>query len=227
MSIVEKTLHEEKLDALALSYEKEGFAILKEPVAEDLPFDLDGYRPDLIASKGNSGIIVEIKTSAERISVDRFQWIAQEISNHPGWRFMLVTLDDVDAQRIPTTATDLPTWPQLMDKLRQVELMVKSGVYEPALLYLWGIFEAALRKRAIQQNIPVERLPSPMLLNHMYSQGEISIEQIDSFQQLMEKRNRIAHGGNEVVEAKFATAIVSAVAGLLTEWSFAETGLAV
>ncbi len=227
MNMLEKTLHEEKLDALALSYENEGFAILKEPAPEDLPFHLDGYRPDLIASKGNSGIIVEIKTSAERISVDRFQSIAQEISSHPGWRFMLVTLDDVDAERIPTTASDLPTWSQLLEKLKQVELMVQSGVFEPALLYLWGIFEAALRKRAIQQNIPVERLPSAILLNHMYSQGEISVDQIDFFQQLMHKRNRIAHGGNEVIDVNFAASIVNAVAGLLTEWSFAETGLAV
>jgi hypothetical protein len=174
----------EKLDALALDYESRGFSIWKEPAKDDLPFDLDGYMPDLVARNGDTGVIIEVKPSAQRISVDRFQAIAQEIAGHPGWRFILVTLDDVDSSTIPTTNAELPTWPQLMDKLGQVELMVNNRVLEPALLYLWSIFEAALRKRAIHQNIPIERLPPGVLLNHMYSQGEVSVYRLDHFREL-------------------------------------------
>jgi hypothetical protein len=220
-----KSKRAEKLDALALDYEKRGFAIWKEPARDDLPFDLDGYTPDLVARNGDSGVIIEIKPSAGRLSIDRFQSIAQEIASHPGWRFILVTLDDVDSSTIPTTTAELPTWEQLMDKIGQVELMVNNRVLEPALLYLWSIFEAALRKRAIQQNIPIERLPPHVLLNHMYSQGEVSVYQLDTFRELLKKRDRIVHGANEPTELNVAAELLEAVKALVTEWCDAQSAV--
>ncbi len=225
MNISTKSKQAQKLEALALDYESRGFAIWKEPTRADLPFDLDGYMPDLVARNGDSGVIIEIKPSAERLSIDRFQSIAQEIASHPGWRFILVTLDDVDSSAIPTTTAELPTWEQLMGKLDQVESMVNNRVLEPALLYLWTIFEAALRKRAIQQNIPIERLPPSVLLNHMYSQGEVSVDQIDSFHELMKKRDRILHGANEATDLNLAGELVEAVKELVTEWRDAQSAL--
>ncbi len=214
-----KSMHDEKLDSLAFSYGRDGFDVLKEPKVEQLPFDLGGYRPDLIATKGETRLIVEIKTSSSGISIDRFQSIAEEISKHSGWRFLLVTLDDVDISKIPTTNGDLPTWSQLINKIKQVELMLGNGEIEPATLYLWSIFESALRKQAIAQNIPVERLPAAKLLNHMYTQGEISVDQVDALHELMRKRNRIAHGANEAVDAPTISALTAGIKSLVTEWT--------
>lgn len=223
MKTSDKTMLDEKLEALASTYANDGYVVLKEPGAEHLPFDLDGYTPDLIATKGNSGLIVEVKTQAARVSVDRFQLIAQEIAKHPGWRFVLVTLDDVDLGMIPTTTVELPTWPQLMGKLKQVDALVENGVLEGALLYLSSIVQAALRLRALDQHIPIERLPSATLLNHMYSQGEVSVSQIDFFRVLMTKSSRIAHGANEVIEPALAHALLDAVRELLADWAEVTT----
>ncbi len=192
--------------------------MLREPSPKELPFDLGGYRPDLLATKGDTGLIIEVKTSASRISVDRFLSLAWEISTHPGWRFLLVTLEDVDSSWTPTTSHELPAWPQLETKLRQARALIAEGAIEPALLYLWSIFEAALRKRAIEQNIPVERLPAAMLLNHMYSQGEVSVNDIDLLREFMLKRNRIAHGGNESIDLTWVTQIVESVNRLMAGW---------
>lgn len=214
--------HDEKIESLATTYEKEGFAVIKEPASNELPFDLDGYIPDLVISKGDAGMIIEVKTSASCISVDRYQSIAQDISKHPGWRFMLVTLEDVDSENIPTDSNDLPTWAQLVTKLQKARGLFEEGDYEPASLYLWSIFEAALRKRAISQNIPVERLPASKLLNHMYSQGEISVEDIDVFSEFLVRHNRIAHGISESIDSAMIDPMLQSVNKLLKEWEMED-----
>jgi hypothetical protein len=213
-----KTARDEKIDSLAATYEQQGFTVLREPSRDQLPFDLENYQPGLIAQRGETGLIIEVKTTTSRISVDRFQALAQEISRHPGWRFLLVTLEDVESFGVPTTAPELATWPQLMAKLRQTESLMAEGVLEPALLYLWSIFEAALRRRAIDQNIPVERFPAPRLLNHLYSQGEISVKEIDLFQEFGRKRNYFAHGANEAIDLAWMTRVFDAVNRLVDDW---------
>lgn len=218
MNNIAKTAQDEKINSLASDYAQQGFTVFKDPSSNEIPFDLGGYRPDLMATRGGSGLIIEVKTKASRISVDRLQSLAQEISRHPGWRFLLVTLEDVDSSRIPTTSNELPTWPQLATKLQQAQNLIAEGAFDPAMLYLWSIFEAALRKQAIAQSIPVERLPAAMLLNHMYSQGEISVDDFDLFLEFMSKRNRIAHGANESIDPALAASVFQSVNRLLAEW---------
>ena len=49
------------------------------------------------------------------------------------------------------------------------------GETEAAFLSLWGVLEAALRRRALQMSIPIERFPTLSLINQLYSQGELSL----------------------------------------------------
>lgn len=218
-----KVAHDEKISSLATTYAKQGFTVLREPSSSELPFDLGDYKPDLLATRGETGLIVEVKTTASPISVDRLQSLAQEISRHPGWRFLLVTLEDVDSSKIPTTSSELPAWPQLVRKMQQVQALIAEGALEPAALYLWSILEAALRKRAIAQSIPVERLPTAMLLNHMYSQGEVSVDDVDLFREFMNKRNRIAHGANEPIDPALVAPAFQSVNRLLVDWAAQES----
>ena len=211
-------LHGNTLDTLAATYEQRGYSVLKDPSPDQVPFDLDGYRPDLVAVKGDSHLIVEVKTSAARISVDRLQSLAQEISRHPGWRFLLVTLDDVDVEAIPASENELPNWLQLEEKLSQAKSLVNQGAVEPALLYLWSIFESALRMRAIARSIPVERLPADMLLKHLYSQGEVPVDDIDFYQEFMSKRNRLTHGAQEKLDQGLLRTLISKLEHLFAEW---------
>lgn len=219
MNTSTKTEHEEKIDSLARDYLQQGFSVIKEPSADAIPFDLGGYIPDLIATKGSLNLIIEVKTKASRVSIDKFQSLAQEIALHDGWRFLLVTLDDVDSSKIPSANDELPTWHELDHKLQQAQSLIAEGALEPAVLYLWSIFEAALRKRAIAQRIPVERLPAPMLIKHMYSQGEVSVNDIDQIREFMDKRNRVAHGANEAVDPHELSLVFQTVNRILTEWS--------
>lgn len=226
MNTSAELMYGDMVDSLTSKYAGEGFAMTRSPTANDLPFDLDGYQPDLLAKKAHGGLIIAIKTRARGLSVDRFRSIAQTVAAHPGWQFLLATLDDVDVWNIPTTASELPSWSELIDKHRQVRRLVNAGELEPAVLYLWSILEATLRKRALQQCIPLERLPARMLLDHMVSQGEVPVGQIDLLRDLMQRRNRLAHGGMETVAPIALHQAVETIDGLLQEWSAPETNLA-
>ncbi|ATQ76043.1 hypothetical protein CR152_16985 [Massilia violaceinigra] len=138
MNTAANTFYEDRLETLASAYANDGYAVVKHPAAEQLPFDLFGYVPDLLAIKGDSGLIVEARTSAACTSVDHFHAIAQEIAEHPGWRFVLVTVDDADVANLPDRAGDLPTWAQLIEKLNQVDALVDDGALEPA-YSTWGV----------------------------------------------------------------------------------------
>ncbi len=220
MNAFEKSLYDDRLDALASAYANDGYVVVIHPEANQLPFDLFGYVPDLIAAKDDGGLLVEVRTSAACTSVDHFRSIAEEIADHPGWRFVMVTVDDAEAANIPNHDSDLPTWPELIDKLKLVDALMDEGMLEPGILYLCSVFEGALRKRAIDQHIPIERFPPAMLLDHMYSQGEVSVNEIDTFHELMKIGKWLSHGANATVNTAKVRELSDAVRNLVAgEWS--------
>ncbi|MEH2463435.1 hypothetical protein [Nostoc sp.] len=213
-----KTIHDEKIKSLADKYVSEGFHVLIKPKTDELPFDLDNYQPDMIAIKNNSGLVIEVRTSLRRISVERLQALAEEVSTHPGWRFLLVTLEDIEAKSLPGTSEQLPSWQELTDRFDQAHKLIENDEIEPAFLFMWSIFEGVLRRRAIDESIPIERFPFIGLLRHLYSLGELSISQFDLAQACFEVRNRLAHGYIENLTLPVVHNFDNLVRELLAEW---------
>ncbi|MBO1055187.1 MAG: hypothetical protein HEQ27_01105 [Dolichospermum sp. JUN01] len=215
-----KTLHHDKVKSLAEKYVNEGFNVVIEPKMNQLqlPFNLGNYQPDIIATKNNSGLVIDVKTSTNRVSVENLQAISEEISRHPDWRFLLVTLEDIEAESLPGTSEELPSWEELIDHFSQVSKLIENNNIEPAFLFLWSVFEGALRKRAVDVSIPVERLPAIRLLRTMYSLGELSISEFDIIQAYFEKRNRLAHGYIQKLDSEVLPTFIMLVVKLLIEW---------
>jgi mRNA-degrading endonuclease RelE of RelBE toxin-antitoxin system len=219
-----KSLHDEKVESLIKKYRDEGFTVTKEPQPNEIPFDLDNYQPDILATKnehesGLIGLIIEVKTSISPVSVERLQSVAEKISRHPGWRFLLVTLEDIEAESLPGTSEELPSWEELINYFSQVSKLIENNNIEPAFLFLWSVFEGALRKRAVDVSIPVERLPAIRLLRTMYSLGELSISEFDIIQAYFERRNRLAHGYIQKLDSEVLHTFVILVVKLLIEWT--------
>jgi hypothetical protein len=212
------SMWEQKIEALAADYKRAGFEVIREPQPGVVPIDLGNYLPDLVAKKGDSGVVMEVRTGSSRLSIEPLQAVAQAIAEHPGWRFMLVTLDDVEADAFPATSADLPDWEQITQKLETVDALLANGLVEPAILYLCSVVEAALRRRAITRSIPVERLPADVLLNHLYSQGEVSVDEIDCMHELLDKRNRLSHGMQVPLEPELVARLVQAVRNMIGDW---------
>jgi mRNA-degrading endonuclease RelE of RelBE toxin-antitoxin system len=219
-----KSLHDEKVASLIKKYRDQGFTVIQNPKADQLPFDLDNYQPDILATKNENetgliGLIIEVKTSISPVSVERLQSVAEEISRHPGWHFLLVTLEDIEAESLPGTSEELPSWEELINYFSQVSKLIENNNIEPAFLFLWSVFEGALRKRAVDVSISVERLPVIRLLRSMYSLGELSISEFDSIQACLEQRNRLAHGYIQKLDLEVLHTFVILVVKLLIEWT--------
>ncbi|MBN3898939.1 MAG: hypothetical protein HWQ41_27810 [Nostoc sp. NOS(2021)] len=216
-----KTLYDEKLKSLAEKYESQGFRVFSEPKTDELPFDLGNYQPDMIAIKDGSGLVIEVKTSIKRVSVDRLQALAEEVSKHPGWRFLLLTLEDIEANSLHGTSEQLPSWQELTDRFHEAHRLIENDeiqAFKAAFLLLWSTFEGALRKRAIDVSIPIERFPVIGLLRHLYSLGELSISQFDLAQACFKVRNRLAHGYIENLTLPVVHNFDNLVRELLAEW---------
>lgn len=218
-----KSLHDEKVESLIKKYRNQGFTVIQNPKADQLPFDLDNYQPDILATKNENetgliGLIIEVKTSIHPVSVERLQSVAEEVSKHPGWRFLLVTLEDIQAESLPGTSEELPSWEELINYFSQVSKLIENNNIEPAFLFLWSVFEGALRKRAVDVSISVERLPVIRLLRSMYSLGELSISEFDIIQAYLEKRNRLAHGYIQKLDSEVLPTFIMLVVKLLIEW---------
>jgi hypothetical protein len=150
--------------------------------------------------------------------VERLQAIAEEISTRPGWRFLVVTLEDIDTESLPGIAEKLPSWKELNTHFNQAHSLIENDIIAPAFLFLWSIFEGALRKRAVDVSIPVERLPVIRLLKQMYSSGELSISQYNLVEAYFKIRNTLAHGYIEKPNLEILRQFESLLRELLDEW---------
>jgi REase_AHJR-like len=219
MNNVTQSLYEQKIQSTAQELIDSGYKVSIEPSSSDLPFDLGSYRPDLIATKDNKGLIFEVKTTSNRLSIERFQSIAQQIATHNGWRFLLITLDDTSESILPSSEEDLPSWEELRTRLSKLEILIQNSLLEPSILFLSSILEATLRKRSIEQNIPIWRLPEKNLLNHLFSSGEISMSDFAIFKKCLELRNKVAHGLAASIDPNLLSSANVSVENLVTIWS--------
>jgi hypothetical protein len=163
-----------------------------------------------------------VKTSASQLSLDRFQNISKEVSEHPNWRFFLVTLDPQEDVAIKSPA-HFPSWETLAKNIAKTSVLLDTQVYEAALLYLWSCFEIGLRKKAFEINLPADQLPPSQLLKSIYTSGEISVDNIDLATEFMLKRNQAAHGVSANLDEATVRRYFSFVSNLLEEWHETQT----
>jgi Holliday junction resolvase len=217
-----KILYDQKVKYLAEKYESQGFRVLFKPKTDKLPFDLANYQPDIIAIRDGLGLVIEVKTNLSRVSVDRLQALAEEVSKHQGWRFLVVTLEEIEAKSLPGISEQLPSWQDLADRFHEAHRLIENDeieqAFKAAFLLLWSTFEGALRKRAVDVSIPIERFPVIGLLKHMYSLGELSISQFDFAQFCFEAWNSLTHGYIENLTLPVVHNFDNLVRELLAEW---------
>lgn len=216
MNNLTQSLHAQKIQAIAQELEGKNYSVTIEPSKDDLPFDLGNYHPDLMATKNGGGIILEVKNTLKRLSVDRFQEIAETVRLKSGWRFWLVTLDDTEDNLLDN---DLPSWDMLESRLANLETLIQLSLLEPAFLLAWTILEPALRKRAIADHLPINRFPLSQLLDHSYSSGEISMEQFDLFKKCLPIRNKIVHGFSVSMDSGILSSLNQTIQSLIQESS--------
>ena len=187
----------EKAREIAFELKQKGYDVFIDPDSRNIPFFLDGYTPDLVAIKNDGGIVVEIKSSIKRLPLSKFHRISEIISSNQGWHFSLVTLDDPISSLFASLDNQLPNISLLKERFENIDKLISMDMKSPALMELWSLVESCLRLIAKKINMPVEFLQPNRLINHLYSIGELSMEQYDLLKKLMNIRNKVAHGFNQ------------------------------
>jgi hypothetical protein len=197
---------------------RDGYRVQAQPNPTSLPFDLGGYRPDLLAVRDDEKLLVEVKGSALRLPIERYQRIAEDVSSHAGWRFVLVTPDDISAVCTVPGSLHILTWDEIRKRASDADELIRSGQNDAALLLLWTAFEAAMRRQAQEIHIPVERLPISVLLKHLYSNGELSMNQYDRVMRYLQTRNQAVHGYEVEGLDEASDDLRSLLNEVLTDW---------
>ena len=184
-----------KLEEVRAEYEARGFEVIADPGDDDVPFDLDGFRADLLARGCSGQHLIVVRASAEWVSMSRLSEAAAEVRKHPGWHLTLVTADDVELVGAPGLDDALPSWPRLCAEVSRAFAMVHAGAEPDAAFFvLWATLEGVLRKTAECDGVPIERLPTSAVLPGLFDVGRLSREQYERLLAALALRNRVAHG---------------------------------
>ncbi len=186
--------HDAQLKKIADRLQKEGYDVILEPGPGDLPFDLGGYRPDLLARRGQESVLIELKVRADRLSFDTLRSVAEEVKRHQGWRFLLITSQDISDSDLLADEHRRVTWNEIAERVEHAQALLAQGDQEAAYVVMWIAFERMLRLQATQVSLPLERLSPSIVIRQLYSAGELTMEQFDVALSCQDVRNRVVHG---------------------------------
>lgn len=180
-------------------YQSQGYEVIAHPDINQLPFDLNdhgmGYCPDLLVKQTDvQGFVITVKDAAQNLSIERYHQLARAIATQGNWRFLLITGEDATPISEENLADHKLTRSQILKRKERIAKLFAIGEFESAFLSLWIFAEILLRRYARQALIPVDRLPTMLMLHHLHDQEQISTKQFVRTMALSEIRNRVAHG---------------------------------
>lgn len=184
-----KLAHEAAVDRLKRKYQQDGYTVLV-PSPSHGAITVEGMRyvPDLVATKGDKRIVIEVKTAANRSDELRFDRIRRVISEKLGDEFVLHYISD---KKIIKKANRK----SLDSKLKKANALLKDGQFEAALLLAYALLEARLWGLLGDARRPEGRFAFsvnwPKQARHM---GLISEKEFVDFNNIRVLRNNIAHG---------------------------------
>jgi hypothetical protein len=209
--------HDRRIHAIAEDFRTRGFHVAvpsgDDPVLKEV---LGDYQPDLLAIRGEEHVAIEIKTHAEKLPVARYQNIARRVGRHPGWRLLLYSHDPDCLEEITAGYDFLPSEDETRERLRRAQRMLEAGEVEAGFLLGWSALEGSVRKRIRDRSEPFETLGLAALLKHLYSEGELTHEQLEWLLETQSLRDRVVHGfKSEDMETLYAKGLnlVSFVSG--------------
>lgn len=171
---------------------KQGYAVTVEPASAVIPFDLKQYRPDILASRGDENLIIDIKARGSRRSIERYKEIAEIVGSHKNWRFMLSTVDETEPDGY-TAVGQRPDTDSLGRMLGKIDLLLSGENYDLAIPYLWLVYVSALRIVGERAKVPMDETSDGSVLNYLYSMGELSADEYELAKNFLTLRNKAAH----------------------------------
>ncbi|TFF20473.1 hypothetical protein E3C22_16320 [Jiella endophytica] len=184
MTLSTITPEEAALDVLEPQLVRDGFTVLRQPTAEQLPKFLTGYLPDAVAYGAGTNLAIEIKSPRRSRSEPDADAIRKLFEGHPDWQLRFIYY--APSEPLLQTVSDA----RLKDRIAELR---KLATLDPqaALVMAWAALEGTLR--AIEPGAGELRGPRSVA-SFLASQGYVDIEQTRRLLSLADLRSQIAHG---------------------------------
>jgi hypothetical protein len=176
------------LRASAREYRKRGYVVIEDPNSEQLPQFLQGFTPDLIATRDDDRVVLEIKGRDELKGSNEFVALATVVNQQVGWPLELIHL----ASRGPAVVGP--------DKANLDRLVARSlaareaGLQDAALIYALSVLEELIRDIGAQHRIKVRQLSTRAIVHDLVFLGVVGEEAADVLDRAWEQRERIMRG---------------------------------
>lgn len=179
--------------AIAEEYRNKGYEVIEKPAPEQLPDFLVGYQPDLLARKGDEGIVVAVRARSSLAKDPRVRELAQLLQTKPHWNFELVVVGEGEHLKVPEGARAFERG-DILQGIEAAERLAALGFSEAALVLAWSTVEATVRLLTEEEGIVLERLSSPSILKQAVSNGVISRNDYRFPEKAMKYRTALVHG---------------------------------
>lgn len=178
---------------IAKQYEADGYTVIRNPRQELIPFDLEGYIPDILATRGDENILIEVKTSRARVNTEKLFKISKIVQSYPGWKFSVVTVneDDISEFKDPCSALDISKILQTLDLIEQN--LKNSGISLFLIPQIWVCYISILSMFLMDEEVETSGLSDLSILNSAYSEGFIDYEELACSRDFLNLRNFVCH----------------------------------
>lgn len=182
------TREAEALEQYAARLSSQGYRVVREPDARDLPSFLSDFRPHAIAlgEPPDPNFVVEVIAKGDPDAVARVRALKALLDGHADWRLDIVYAGPATASKIPVVDP--------REIRRTLTMSQQLSTIEPraALLLAWSALEAALRP--LEPEYAARPLVSLALVEIAAREGHILPVQADRLRAIAALRNRLAHG---------------------------------
>lgn len=172
---------------IARKYKLLGYEVLENPEADRLPEFMRGVTPDIVAQSKSDNVVIEVKQHSSLKGSNDLIGIAQRVSDHPGWRFELVVLDEDEQMRSARPAMDHDSL------LKKVQLATSARLPDMAYAYLTDVLVTVARDLAGQYNVKFKDKSDRSLFADLSFKGVLPEALAEECLSALSTRNNLLH----------------------------------
>ena len=174
----------------AEEYRSKGYEVTFEPKLDFLP----GMTPDLLVSRGDERMVIEVKSRSTLAADRRVAEMARIIADKPGWSFELVLVAEPERLDSPEGARSFEH-EQILGTSDAAEGLLQAGLPEAAFVMAWSACEASIRARVAEEGVLDGGITTSLfVLDRAVFEGILSRSEYKYLTGLLPYRNAIVHG---------------------------------
>ncbi len=190
------TTFKDRLDRLGDRYQQQGYQVVLHPSRDDLPGFAEGFRVEVLATRGDGGVLASAKESREEFETDPdLSHYADVIEKQPGWRYDVFILGPSPKVKPRRSDAKEASPDEVSRSLDEAGRLIEEGFGAQAVVAAWAALESAMRHRLRSRGLKAGWGTSPQtMLNELLDTGDLKPGEFRDLERHFELRNTIVHG---------------------------------